>query len=84
VTDCPNCAVDVDAGVELCPACGFHVLSQQADAVRRLREEGVISARPCSEVETMREGDPRERAVRTDLPAEDRAAPSPREIDAGL
>jgi uncharacterized membrane protein YvbJ len=42
VSECPNCGKPVDEGAALCPSCGFDVHSQQADAVRRLREDGVI------------------------------------------
>jgi predicted amidophosphoribosyltransferase len=42
VRDCPNCAKPVDDGAALCSHCGFDIHSQQADTVRRLREEGVI------------------------------------------
>jgi hypothetical protein len=86
VSDCPNCGERVDASAELCPGCGFHVRSQHADAVRRLREEGRI--RPgrlgAKQRGEFRGGDPGERPTRTELPAEDGATESPRGIDAGL
>jgi predicted amidophosphoribosyltransferase len=40
--DCANCGTQVDEGADLCPSCGFHVSSQAAGEVRRLREEGRI------------------------------------------
>ena len=84
--DCPNCGESVDEDAALCPSCGFHVKSQHADAVRRLREEGRI--RPgrvgAKERGDFAGGDPDERGPRTELPAEDRATALPGEIDAGL
>ena len=80
MTDCPNCGEQVDAAAELCPACGFHVKSQQADDVRRLRDEGLIhpgrlGANPDARTE---------RQPTTELPAEDKGRAGPEEIDAGL
>jgi hypothetical protein len=40
--DCPNCATPVEEGAALCPSCGFHMDSQHAAEVRRLREQGRI------------------------------------------
>ena len=84
--DCPNCAAPYEDSAELCPSCGFDVHSQHADAVRRLREEGRI--RPgrigAKERGDLAGGDPSDRTPQTELPAEDRAATPPGEIDAGL
>ena len=84
--DCPNCGKPVEEGAALCPHCGFDVNSQQADAVRRLREEGRIHPGRIGTQERgdFVEGEPRERPPRTELPAEDRATEGPEEIDAGL
>ena len=83
--DCPNCGKPVPEGAALCPACGFDVNSRQADAVRRLREEGVIHpGRLGADPTQFAGGDPRERPQRTDLPAEERALEGPEEFDAGL
>lgn len=84
--DCPNCGKPVEDGVRLCPSCGFDTQEEQADEVRRLREEGQIE--PGShpgrgdwsggDPERFREGEPSE------LPAEDRGALRPSDLDAGL
>jgi len=85
--DCPNCGQPYSESDLLCPNCGFDVRSQHADAVRRLREEGRIhpgriGAQDRNEFSG---ADAEERALRrSDLPAEDRAAGGPEEIDAGL
>jgi uncharacterized Zn finger protein (UPF0148 family) len=86
MTDCPNCGQPYGESDLLCPNCGFDVRSQHADAVRRLREEGRIhpgriGAQDRNEFSG---GDTRERPARTELPAEDRTAEGPEEIDAGL
>jgi zinc-ribbon domain len=80
LVDCPNCAEEVSEEAELCPHCGFHVTSQQAAEVRRLREEGLIhpgriGAHPDARTE---------RRPAPELPAEDRGRAGPEEIDAGL
>jgi uncharacterized Zn finger protein (UPF0148 family) len=86
MADCPNCGQPYAETDLLCPNCGFDVRSQQADAVRRLREEGRIhpgriGAQDRNEfVADASE----ERQPRTELPAEDRTAEGPEEIDAGL
>ena len=87
MVDCPNCGKEVSEADELCPHCGFHVKSRQADEVRRLREEGVIhpGLLGAQERSDFAGADPAERpAPRTELPAEDRAREGPEEIDAGL
>jgi uncharacterized Zn finger protein (UPF0148 family) len=86
VSDCPNCGKPVGEGDALCPNCGYDVRSQQADAVRRLREEGRIHPGRIGAVDRndFAGRDPEERGSRTELPAEDRATEGPEEIDAGL
>ena len=88
--DCPNCGKQVDEAVALCPHCGYHVQSQQAEEVRRLREEGKIH--PGRDGEEIHGRQPRDDTVRDpllergELPAEDAgpALEDPRERDAGL
>ena len=86
MSDCPNCGKPVGPDDALCPHCGFDVRSQQADDVRRLREEGRIHPGRLGAKERgdFRGGDPQERPARSDLPSEDRATEGPEEIDAGL
>jgi hypothetical protein len=88
VIDCPNCGKQVDPQVALCPECGFHVQSQQAGEVRRLREEGVIHPGRLGAQERTGHAPTAEATergqTRTELPADDRATQRPEEIDAGL
>jgi hypothetical protein len=85
--ECPNCGQQVDDGAAVCSNCGFDIHSQQADEVRRLREEGKIHpGRLGAENKDWEGGDPRERDIHEELPAEDWGAgrESPEERDAGL
>jgi transcription initiation factor TFIIIB Brf1 subunit/transcription initiation factor TFIIB len=85
--DCPNCGQQVDDGAAVCSNCGFDIHSQQADEVRRLREEGKIHPGRLGAANNDWEGgDPRERDIHEELPAEDWGAgrESPEERDAGL
>jgi hypothetical protein len=87
VTDCPNCAKQVEDGAALCPHCGFDVQSQQADRVRQLREEGLIHPGRLSAEERGGADDigtPVRGGHIEELPAEDLAEEGPRGIDAGL
>jgi zinc-ribbon domain len=84
--DCPNCGKPVEPGAALCPHCGFDVNSQQADAVRQLREQGLIhpGRLGAKERDDSPSRDLHERRPDSELPAEDRGTTTPREIDAGL
>jgi zinc ribbon protein len=87
VTDCPNCGQPVEEGAPLCPHCGFDVQSQQAADVRRLREEGRIHPGRLGAGQRGAHGEADQQpsgGSRTELPAEDGASESPKEIDAGL
>jgi hypothetical protein len=87
VSDCPNCGEQVSEADDLCPSCGFHVTSQQAGEVRRLREEGLIHPGRLGAQErgNFAGAEPSERGeARSGLPAEDKAREGPEEIDAGL
>ena len=73
--DCPNCGQQVDDSAAVCSNCGFDIHSQQADEVRRLREEGKIHpGRLGAENKDWEGGDPREPDIHEELPAEDWAS----------
>jgi zinc-ribbon domain len=87
MSDCPNCGKPVGENDLLCPNCGFDVRSQHAEHVRELREEGRIHPGRIGAKERgdFAGGDPSETPhPTTSLPAEDRSAEGPEEIDAGL
>ena len=87
MSDCPNCGQPVEEGAALCPHCGFDVNSQQADEVRRLREEGRIHPGRLSEEQRgggHDVGTPIRGGQIEELPAEDLSKEGPEEIDAGL
>jgi hypothetical protein len=88
MSDCPNCGVDVEAGVRLCPACGFDTGEAQAEDVRALREAGRIkpgrlndAGEAAGPVNTP--GDESESQVPA-LPAEDEGVRDPRELGGGM
>jgi hypothetical protein len=74
--DCPNCGQQVDDGAAVCSNCGFDIHSQQADEVRRLREEGRIhpGRLGAEDRNEFSGGDPGDPDIREELPAEDWAS----------
>jgi hypothetical protein len=84
MADCPNCGKDVPESERLCPACGFDTGEAQADNVRALREAGQIhpGRLGASDANDFAGGEvPRHVSG---LPAEDREAAGPEELDAGF
>ena len=86
--ECPNCGQQVDENAPVCSNCGFDIHSQQADDVRRLREEGRIhpGRLGAEDPNEFSGGDPGDPDIVEELPAEDYgpARESPEERDAGL
>lgn len=82
--DCPNCGVQVDEGVRLCPSCGFDTGESQAETVRALREEGKIHPGRLSEEQR---DDFHGEAIPIEveeMPAEDTPLTNPEQIEGGL
>ena len=86
--ECPNCGQQVDDGAAVCTNCGFDIHSQQADEVRRLREEGRIhpGRLGASDRNEFSGRDPHDPDIHEELPAEDwgAARENPEERDAGF
>ena len=86
--ECPNCGQQVDGDAAVCTNCGFDIHSQQADEVRRLREEGRIHPGRLGAQERVNfsGGDQRDPDLDSELPAEDLgpARETPEERDAGF
>jgi len=86
--ECPNCGQQVDDGAAVCTNCGFDIHSQQADEVRRLREEGRIhpGRLGASDRNEFSGRDPHDPDRHEELPAEDwgAARENPEERDAGF
>jgi hypothetical protein len=84
MADCPNCGKDVPEGERMCPACGFDTGEAQAGEVRALREAGQIhpGRLGASDPEEFSGGEIRRKI--SGLPAEDREAAGPEELDAGF
>jgi DNA-directed RNA polymerase subunit RPC12/RpoP len=86
--ECPNCGQQVDDRAAVCTNCGFDIHSQQADEVRRLREEGRIhpGRLGAADPNDFSGGDPGDPDIREELPVEDLgpSRESPEERDAGF